>query len=240
MSLTSKICRVGLLALATYFLNLQRVSAQSPASNFKITPSMQVALDSISAASLTGHLSFIASDILAGRDSPSPGLDIAAEYIAAQFRRAGLEPLGDNGYFQTAEWLLSKPEMTGFSLIADIDGRTLKAGADEVTFRYNLGASLSATEIIKIAYEKSSLSQAQRSDFLGKAVITEIPDFRRQEEARWRELFEEQQSFLKKLRELGVVLILSVDRGAPQVRGPIRGTSSARANNRLDRGEGGS
>src|SRR5262249_12525836 len=51
--------------------------------------------------SLRGHLSFIASDALEGRGTPSRGLDIAAEYIAAQFRRAGLEPVGDEGYFQT-------------------------------------------------------------------------------------------------------------------------------------------
>jgi Zn-dependent M28 family amino/carboxypeptidase len=40
--------------------------------------------------------------LLEGRDTPSRGLDIAAEYIAAQFRRIGLEPAGDDGYFQTA------------------------------------------------------------------------------------------------------------------------------------------
>lgn len=59
------------------------------------------ALEEISASSLKGHLSFIASDALEGRGTPSRGLDLAAEYIAAQFRRAGLEPVGDDGYFQT-------------------------------------------------------------------------------------------------------------------------------------------
>lgn len=57
-------------------------------------------LDRISAQSLEGHLSFLASDLLEGRGTPSRGLDIAAEYIAAQFRRAGLEPAGTDGYFQ--------------------------------------------------------------------------------------------------------------------------------------------
>lgn len=58
----------------------------------------------ISESSLRGHLSFIASDALEGRGTPSRGLNIAAEYIAAQFRRAGLEPGGDKGtFFQTSE-----------------------------------------------------------------------------------------------------------------------------------------
>ena len=49
-------------------------------------------------------MSFLASDELEGRATPSPGQEIAAEYIAAQFRRAGLEPAGDDGYFQTASF----------------------------------------------------------------------------------------------------------------------------------------
>jgi hypothetical protein len=44
----------------------------------------------ISADSLRGHLSFLSSDLLEGRGTPSRGVDLAAEYIAAQFRRAGL------------------------------------------------------------------------------------------------------------------------------------------------------
>ncbi|MET0647048.1 MAG: M28 family peptidase [Pyrinomonadaceae bacterium] len=64
----------------------------------------RAALEQVSAESMKGHLSFLASDALEGRKTPSRGLDIAAEYIAAQFRRAGLEPAGDDGYFQTVKW----------------------------------------------------------------------------------------------------------------------------------------
>jgi Zn-dependent M28 family amino/carboxypeptidase len=67
-----------------------------------LTPEQRAVMDHISADSLRGHLSFLASDLLEGRATPSRGLDLAAEYVAAQFRRAGLEPAGDDGYFQTA------------------------------------------------------------------------------------------------------------------------------------------
>src|SRR6266851_8779337 len=60
-----------------------------------ITPDRKATLERISAQSLQGHVWFLASDLLEGRDTPSRGLDIAAEYIAAQFRRAGLKPVGD-------------------------------------------------------------------------------------------------------------------------------------------------
>lgn len=72
-------------------------------------PATAPLLERISASSMRGNLSFLASDALEGRGTPSRGLDIAAEYIAAQFRRAGLEPLGDDAYFQTADWTQIDP-----------------------------------------------------------------------------------------------------------------------------------
>jgi Zn-dependent M28 family amino/carboxypeptidase len=65
----------------------------------------RAALERISPDSLKGNLSFLASDALEGRATPSPGLTIAAEFIAAQFRKAGLEPgiktEAGSSYFQT-------------------------------------------------------------------------------------------------------------------------------------------
>ena len=94
-----------LLAYASLLLAVSLPALASPqVSGFDtvLNPGRQAVLDRISADSLRGHLSFIASDLLEGRGTPSRGLDLAAEYIAAQFRRAGLEPGGDNGYFQMA------------------------------------------------------------------------------------------------------------------------------------------
>src|SRR5689334_14728539 len=58
----------------------------------------------LGANDLKADVSFLASDALEGRGTPSRGLDVAGEFIAAQFRRAGLEPAGDDGYFQTAPY----------------------------------------------------------------------------------------------------------------------------------------
>lgn len=76
--------------------------AAALAAGTNLTLDQQAVVDRISAASLRGNLSFISSDLLEGRATPSHGLDLAAEYIAAQFRRAGLEPIGGEDYFQTA------------------------------------------------------------------------------------------------------------------------------------------
>src|SRR2546427_8126608 len=58
-------------------------------------------LASIKADALKGHIYFLASDEMGGRDSLSPEGRIAAAYIAGFYHRAGLKPAGDNGtYFQ--------------------------------------------------------------------------------------------------------------------------------------------
>lgn len=49
---------------------------------------------------LRAHVRFLASDNLEGRGTPSKGLDIAADYIAAQFEIIGLEPGCNGSYFQ--------------------------------------------------------------------------------------------------------------------------------------------
>ena len=45
------------------------------------------------------HITFLASDDLAGRDTPSPGLEAAASYLVEALEEAGLEPAGDDGTF---------------------------------------------------------------------------------------------------------------------------------------------
>ena len=100
-----------------------------------IPPEIQAALDRISADSLRGHLSFIASDLLESRNTPSRGLEIAAEYIAAQFRRAGLEPAGDAGaesYFQTSEWGVGPVKDNVVELAVDDGKQKMRARADQL------------------------------------------------------------------------------------------------------------
>jgi len=109
------------------------------------------ALASISVASLRGNLSFIASDLLEGRDTPSRGLDIAALYIAAQFRRAGLEPAGGDGYFQTAEMLRIAQAAEGFDLRLQRGARTLAVSRDRTTVISRRPLQLSGAPIYKIA-----------------------------------------------------------------------------------------
>lgn len=52
---------------------------------------------------LQSHVAFLASDLLEGRGTPSKGLDIAAEYIAGEFQKIGLEKV-NGSYFQATDY----------------------------------------------------------------------------------------------------------------------------------------
>src|ERR1035438_10206230 len=91
-------------------------TAQTGSSNLQIVNSRLTAND------LKADVSFLASDALQGRATPSPGLEIASEYIAAQFRRAGLDPAGDDGYFQTASYASVTPNVEGMEFTVDGSG----------------------------------------------------------------------------------------------------------------------
>ena len=93
--------------------------------DLQLSPPIQAITAAISADSLRGNLSFLASDALEGRETPSRGLDLAAEYIAAQFRRAGLPPAHGDSYFQTANLLVREQNPEGFRFTVTAGGKTL-------------------------------------------------------------------------------------------------------------------
>lgn len=67
----------------------------------------------VTAEALRSHVRFLASDSLKGRNTPSPELDIAAEYIAAQFERLGAEPAFSGSFFQEADFTNRRSGATG-------------------------------------------------------------------------------------------------------------------------------
>lgn len=91
-------CLIAVLCSAALF-------AGSKHSEKPLRPNSELAksLSAITPERLRADLSFLSSDALAGRYTPSPGLEAAAEYIASRFRLAGLEPAVNGSYFQIAD-----------------------------------------------------------------------------------------------------------------------------------------
>ena len=63
------------------------------------TRPLQDGAATIAAEDLMRHVGVIAADSMLGRGTPSPGLEQTAAYVASEFRRAGLVPLGDSGSY---------------------------------------------------------------------------------------------------------------------------------------------
>lgn len=80
---------------------------------------------SISVSELRDHIRYLASDELQGRAVGSPGEVMAGDYIAADFRRSGLQPLGDNGtFFQSFEFVAGVELGRENSASVTLDGST--------------------------------------------------------------------------------------------------------------------
>ncbi len=65
----------------------------------KITPAERKMADESTASQISSYLHFVASDAMGGRDTPSQGLDITAEFIRMNLEKWGFKPAGDNGTF---------------------------------------------------------------------------------------------------------------------------------------------
>ncbi len=173
-------------------------------------------LERISADSLRGHLSFIASDLLEGRDTPSAGLEIAANYIAAQFRRAGLEPAGDDGYFQTANWVVAQPDPQKFEMKIKTGGEVINVDYGQVSLPADTVFDHVGKGIIKVEFDNNSaLDSLKLADVRAKVVITEIPDYRRADRSRMWQVYQSQNAFMSRLAALEAALVISIDRTGP-------------------------
>ena len=106
---------------------------------------------SFTAIELREHIRFLASDSLEGRAAGSPGEAIAGEYIAADFLRSGLEPLGDNGTF-----------FQGFEFVAGV-----KLGQENTATI----ASGTSTQALSLNEEYRPLGFSSSDSFSGSVVF---------------------------------------------------------------------
>jgi len=109
---------------ATY---AQRAAEKSKKAAATVT--VQRAVDAISANQIRDYLTFIASDEMEGRDTPSRGLDVTAKFLAMNLSRWGFKPAGDTGsFFQKIDLLRNRAD-SGQTKV-EYHGRTLTAGTD--------------------------------------------------------------------------------------------------------------
>lgn len=89
-------------------------------------------VEGITAKQMRDWLTYIASDELEGRDTPSKGLDLAAKYIAEHLAKIGIKPAGDEGtYFQ--KFPLRQSKIVAKSTKLSFNGQQFEYGSDFLT-----------------------------------------------------------------------------------------------------------
>lgn len=196
--------RAPAIQLTTLLLSLTLLATEAT-----LDPNVRAALLRITSDSLKGHVSFLASDLLEGRATPSRGQDIAAEYIAAQFRRAGLEPAGDNGYFQTAKFVSLEPVKEEMVLEL-IDGETrISAAPQDAAIQTTGDVALSGASIVKIAPDPAAVARLRHEDIAGKVAAFYVSRaFGPEAEKRY--------AAIQEIRKLKPALLLVAGPGSPR------------------------
>ncbi len=99
-----------------------------PASPTVPTVGIEEAAATITADDMVRRIAYLASDEMGGRDTPSPGLEMAASWIADEFRAFGLVPAGDDGTFiQRYPWTRTSLNPEGTALQFEKAGTTATA-----------------------------------------------------------------------------------------------------------------
>ena len=115
--MTNRISPIQILLLACLLLAVNSKTAQAQQD---IPDELKPSLDAITQNIVTSTVTFLSSDEMRGRDTPSPELTIASSYVAARFRGAGLKGLGEDGsYFQNHEIATSQISSTGIVVTRD-------------------------------------------------------------------------------------------------------------------------
>ena len=127
---------------------------------------LESALDAIDPQSLRADLVFLADAELAGRDTPSTGLDVAARFLASRLERLGFQSSSgraEDGFL--VPWTLTRdqfdPEASGLTLTTRRGDRALVFGED-----YFLARASHAVPL-ELEGDVVSVGEGRQADFEG-------------------------------------------------------------------------
>ncbi len=114
---------------------------------------------------LKSNIAYLASDMLAGRATGTPGEKQSAEFIAAEFEKLKLEPKGENGYFQT--FTITTLRLANKSTELVFNGEPLILFNDFYPLSYSANKGEVSTEMVAVGF---GISSKDRDDYDGKDV----------------------------------------------------------------------
>src|ERR1700746_1295698 len=104
-----KIANAVLTSMIALAVSSVSISAQQLA---PVPQRLAPGYDTIREETLRADLTFLASDALQGRMSLQPGNDVAIQWIASQFAKAGLQPGANGSYFQAVPLIEYRTDRT--------------------------------------------------------------------------------------------------------------------------------
>ena len=134
----------------------------------------------ISADDLRTHVYQLAADSMMGRAAATLGNQMATDYVAEVFERLGLQPAGEDGFFQELEFgqLAFDPE----AIRLVVGDRALEPGVDWAPYAPSESAavsgSVSANEVQTVygGYWNGGATSLRDEAMRGKVVVFVIPD----------------------------------------------------------------
>lgn len=159
---------------------------------------IEAAARSISEADFAWRIGVIAHDSMGGRDTPSPGLDMTAEWAASEFRRMGLRGGMPDGSFIQGYPLRSVEVDVDRSFVVS-GGQRLRYGQD-VRPLFGAGSAEVGADLILVS-GAGGLSRSQRRRIQGRHVAV-VPG--RNAAGTERQMY----GFLNALRQAGAASVL--------------------------------
>jgi hypothetical protein len=112
----------------------------------------------VTSTDVEAHLSFLASDEMRGRNTGTPEIDIAAKYIATQFKLAGVKAGSGTSYYQEVQLERINPPRSGEIAIGE-DVLKLK---DDFLFVSGGGARLEKEIVFHWVWNRGRLPKSRR------------------------------------------------------------------------------
>ena len=130
----------------------------------------------ISAPDLSRGIGVIAHDSMRGRDTPSPGLEATARWIAGEFSRFGLEGGGDGGSFLQRYPLHTLALDWDASGVTAAPGGKLAFGADVLPVLLAAPAPARGTGAAVVISGTGGLDAVRDWDLRGRSVVLVLPE----------------------------------------------------------------
>ncbi len=132
------------------------------------------AAGTITEADVKRRIFIIADDSMRGRDTPSPGLEMTAQYVAAEFQRFGLKPNGENGSWFVRLPLLRRQLLPAQSVLTFGSADGSQIALPFASSARILDGSSAATEVSGGVVLVSTMADARdlkADDFKDKIVV---------------------------------------------------------------------